>query len=71
MAEALTAALKELHEQMINESSIDTYLSGTTALVVVVGETTGKVTIANVGDSRVVLVKEVDVGKFNAVALST
>ena len=58
---ALEAAFTSLHEQLLEESSIDSYLSGTTALVVIVVK--NNVYVASVGDCRLVIVKKSGLGR--------
>ena len=52
----LTNVFAEINSGMNNDTSVDTYMSGTTASVLI--SIPGKVIIANVGDSRLILGKK-------------
>ncbi|KAI9204149.1 phosphatase 2C-like domain-containing protein [Polychytrium aggregatum] len=59
-AQALKSIFSECHERLTGNQAIDTYMSGTTALVALVDTSTAKIYIAHVGDSKAILVQHVD-----------
>ncbi|KAI9348762.1 phosphatase 2C-like domain-containing protein [Zopfochytrium polystomum] len=70
--EALKAVFRDVNTQLAENDAIDTYMSGTTAVVLICLEADDRVVIANVGDSRVLLGrKEGDDDAWAAVQLTT
>ncbi|KXS17788.1 protein serine/threonine phosphatase 2C [Gonapodya prolifera JEL478] len=61
--EALKAAFEATGRSLLEDSSIDTYMSGTTAVVAVLCVSERTVYIANVGDSRAVVGRDVEEGE--------
>ncbi|KAJ1556477.1 hypothetical protein HK405_013840 [Cladochytrium tenue] len=57
---AMKAVFREVNTRLAEDDSIDTYMSGTTAVVLVCLEDAGRVVVANVGDSRVLLARKED-----------
>jgi len=51
---AITDVFRTVDEAVMSNEKVDTYISGTTAAVVVVFEKWRRVVVANIGDSRVI-----------------
>eukprot|EP01041_Mallomonas_annulata_P006696 gene6696-13576_t len=65
---SITEVVAEIEKELLNDYSIDCQTSGSTLIVAVVR---GKrITVANVGDSRAIIISKVPGGKFGAIPLS-
>ena len=58
--EALTKAFKQVNEMLIEDPSVDSYMSGTTAVIALLVQT--RLIVAHTGDSRLIVVESVDGG---------